>query len=389
MIATKSSRTHHVQSGVAVMLLLIVIWQMYPILDAMVSQTLLNVRTPMIKNVGPYRVLVTGGGGFIGMHTSLRLQANGHHVVAYDNLNSYYNPALKQSRIQKLHANDIPFVRADVCNATAMEAVIKEHRISHIVHLAAQAGVRYSIDHPHEYVRNNVDCFVTLLEAIKALNVRLVYASSSSVYGKNDKIPFTETDPVERPASLYAATKRSNELIAHVYHDLYKQQSIGLRFFTVYGPWGRPDMAYWSFTKSILEQTPIRMFNHGNLERDFTYIDDVVDGIVASLDVLSYTPLILNLGSHRPVHLKRFIEIIEASVGQRAIIESVKMQSGDVPRTYADLAQSRRVLNYNPTTPLEVGIPRFVEWYLEHHDFDRSFKALIKSPLALTIPLVA
>lgn len=373
MTATKLRQSRHAFIGLGIVLLLIVIC-------AMVSHPIPGVRAPILRDKGPHRVLVTGGGGFVGMHTSLRLHANGHHVVAYDNLNSYYDPKLKLSRVQNLYKHNIPFVRADVCNATALKNVIKQHRVNRIVHLAAQAGVRYSLNHPHEYVRNNVDCFVTLLETIKTLDIHLVYASSSSVYGKNDKIPFAETDPVERPASLYAATKRSNELIAHVYHNLYKQQSIGLRFFTVYGPWGRPDMAYWSFTKNILEKTPIRMFNHGNLERDFTYIDDVVDGIAASLDVLPQTPLILNLGSHRPIYLKRFIEIIEASVGQKAIIESVEMQCGDVPRTYADLAQSQRVLGYNPTTPLEVGIPRFVKWYLEHYTFDRPFKALIKSP---------
>ena len=315
------------------------------------------------KKNGLYNVLVTGGAGFIGMHTSIHLKKNGHHVVAYDIMNSYYSQALKRARVKKLYKKQIPFVRADVCNASALKSVIKQHQINRIVHLAAQAGVRYSLGHPHEYVHSNVDCFVTLLETIKTLNVRLVYASSSSVYGKNTKVPFSESDPVDQPVSLYAATKRSDELIAHVYYNLYNQQSIGLRFFTVYGPWGRPDMAYWSFTKNILEQTPIKMFNHGNLERDFTYIDDVVYGIVASLNVLSQTPLILNLGSHRPVNLKRFIEIIETSAGQKAIIESVKMQSGDVPRTYANISRSRQVLGYNPTTSLEDGISRFVTWY--------------------------
>ena len=345
------------------MLLWILTCGLWFLIPAMLFHPTSNLRTTVPKDLGPHRVLVTGGGGFVGMHTALRLHGNKHYVVAYDNLNSYYDQALKRSRVLKLNENDIPFVHADVCNATTLADVLKQHRIDRVVHLAAQAGVRYSLQHPHAYVRNNVDCFVTLLETIKTLNVRLVYASSSSVYGKNDKIPFAETDAVDRPASLYAATKRTNELIAHVYHNLYDQQSIGLRFFTVYGPWGRPDMAYWSFTENILKQKPIRMFNHGNLERDFTYIDDVVGGIVASLDLLPQTPLILNLGSNRPVHLKRFIEIIEASVGQKAIIESVEMQSGDVPRTYADLTQSRRLLGYNPTTPLEVGIPRFVNWY--------------------------
>jgi hypothetical protein len=197
------------------------------------------------KSTGPYRILVTGGAGFIGMHTSLRLRKDGHHVVAYDNLNSYYSPALKEARVALLLDRDIFFAHADVCNTTALASILGEHAIDRVIHLAAQAGVRHSLDHPHEYTKNNVDCFVALLETLKGRDVRLVYASSSSVYGLNDKIPFSEHDPVDKPASLYAATKRMNELTAYVYHNLYGQPSVGLRFFTVYGPWGRPDMAYY------------------------------------------------------------------------------------------------------------------------------------------------
>ena len=310
-----------------------------------------------------HRVLVTGGAGFIGMHTCLRLEADGHHAIAFDNMNTYYDVALKESRIKKLMDHNITVFRADVCDANALTTVLNNHRIDRVVHLAAQAGVRYSINHPHKYVQNNINCFVTLLETIKMRSIKLIYASSSSVYGKNNKVPFAEGDRVDHPASLYAATKRSNELIAETYYNLYSQPSIGLRFFTVYGPWGRPDMAYWSFTRNIIDGNPIRMFNHGNLERDFTYIDDVVDGIVASLEVDSSKPLILNLGSHRPVALKHFIQIVEKAVGRRAMIKSVPMQAGDVPRTYADLTQSKKLLNYSPKTSLEVGIPLFVDWY--------------------------
>lgn len=312
-----------------------------------------------------HRVLVTGGAGFIGMHTCLRLHAQGHHVVAYDNLNEYYDPKLKTERVKQLQG--IPFVYADVCNASALANVIASHNIDRIIHLAAQAGVRYSIGHPHEYIRNNVDCFVTLLEAIKTKQIPLVYASSSSVYGTNTKVPFAEHDPVERPASLYAATKRSNELIATVYHNIYGQESIGLRFFTVYGPWGRPDMAYWSFTKNIVEGNPIRIFNHGHMERDFTYIDDVVDGIQASMHTRTSTPLIFNLGSCRPTPLSVFIRSIETSLGKTATTEELDMQPGDVPRTYADITQAKLRLGYNPSTPLSVGIARFTKWYLSQY----------------------
>ena len=319
------------------------------------------------KSVGPYRVLVTGGAGFIGMHTSLRLRAEGHHIVAYDNLNSYYSLTLKKARLTRLTEQGVHFVHSDVCNTTALASVLDEHHIDRVIHLSAQAGVRYSLGHPYEYTRNNVDCFVTLLEALKSReNVRLVYASSSSVYGLNDKIPFAEGDPVERPASLYAASKRMDELMAYVYHNLYGLPSIGLRFFTVYGPWGRPDMAYYTFTDKIMQGEPIDMFNHGNLERDFTYIDDVVEGIVASLNFLLSSAEVLNLGNNKPVPLKTLIEIIESSVGKKADIRSIEMQPGDMPRTFADITKSQQMLGYEPRTLLDEGIPRFVKWFKEY-----------------------
>merc|ERR1711871_1355523 len=214
------------------------------------------------------------------MHTSLRLRAMGRRVVAYDNMNTYYSTELKRARVAQLRAHGVLFVEADVCDAKSLAEALDAHNIERVVHLAAQAGVRYSLEHPFAYTRSNVECFVALLEVLRGRAIPLVYASSSSVYGLNTKVPFSEGDPVLKPASLYAATKRSNELIAHTYHHLYGQRSVGLRFFTVYGPWGRPDMAYFSFTDKIMRGEAIQMYNHGNLERDFTYIDDIVDGVV-------------------------------------------------------------------------------------------------------------
>ena len=311
-----------------------------------------------------HRVLITGGAGFVGMHTAERLKKMGHHVVAYDILNDYYDPALKEARVKRLKQAGVTFIKGDVCDAAALEKAVSENKIDRIVHLAAQAGVRYSLKHPFTYTRNNIDCFVTIFEMLKDHpHIKFVYASSSSVYGLNDKVPFSETDPVVKPASLYAATKRSNELIAHVYHNLYGIASIGLRFFTVYGPWGRPDMAYFSFTDKILRGVPIQMYNHGNMMRDFTFIDDIVSGIEACLFVAPRGPQILNLGNNKPVHLKRFIQVIEDAIGTKAIIESVENQKGDVPKTYADIAKAQLLLGYSPSTPLETGIPIFVKWF--------------------------
>jgi len=319
---------------------------------------------------GPkFAVMVTGAAGFIGMHTAIELKRMGMTPIGYDNVNEYYSVELKESRIEELKKRDIPFVRGDVCDVAKLKATILEHNITRFIHLAAQAGVRYSLDHPLEYTRNNVDCTVNILEVMVELGLTedpLVYASSSSVYGNNVKIPFQETDRVEDPASLYAATKRSDELIAHTYFNLHNISSIGLRFFTVYGPYGRPDMAPWIFTDKISNNQTIRVFNHGKSRRDFTYVADIVQGIIHSLFVNTGQPELVNLGNGRPVVLGDFVRIVEERVGRKAQIHSVGMQKGDVPTTYADITKARWLLAYNPTTTIEEGISHFVEWFREH-----------------------
>lgn len=284
------------------------------------------------------------------------------HVVGIDNFNNYYNTSLKYARA--LISNVVQNV--DVCDSATIQELFDMYSFTHVIHLAAQAGVRYSIDHPQAYVKSNVECFVQLLEVLKNRNVPLVYASSSSVYGQNTKVPFSESDPVVQPVSLYAATKRENELLAHVYWDMYKLRSVGLRFFTVYGPMGRPDMAYYSFTKNIVEGQPIPVFNHGKLSRDFTYVSDIVDGIVRCLQV-DYEYEILNLGRGEPQELMTFIRTIETAVGKRADLNYQPMAKGDVLTTYADVSKARRLLGYDPKVSLQEGITHFVKWYKEYN----------------------
>lgn len=319
---------------------------------------------------GPkFSVMVTGAAGFIGMHTAIELKRLGMTPIGYDNVNPYYSVPLKELRIDELKKRDILFVRGDVCDVAKLKSTIEEHDITRFVHLAAQAGVRYSLDHPLEYTRNNVDCTVNILEVMVELGLReepLVYASSSSVYGNNVKIPFQETDRVEDPASLYAATKRSDELIAHTYFNLHNISSIGLRLFTVYGPFGRPDMAPWIFTDKISRNQTVRVFNHGKSQRDFTYVGDIVQGIVHALFVNTGRPELVNLGNGSPVVLADFVRIVQESVGRRAHIDSVGMQKGDVPKTYADITKAQYLLGYNPTTTIEDGIASFVEWFRDH-----------------------
>ena len=318
-------------------------------------------------------VLVTGAAGFVGMHTCLELQRLGMTPIGYDNVNEYYSTALKELRIEELKKHNIPFVKGDACDPKQLQDTLDQYHVTRIIHLAAQAGVRYSLDHPLDYTRNNIDCMVHLLEVIRRNKDKLqddvsdafIYASSSSVYGNNIKVPFAETDRIEDPASVYAATKRSDELLATTYYNLYNISSVGLRFFTVYGPYGRPDMAPFIFTDRVSNNHTIKVFNHGQSRRDFTYVDDIVQGVVNSLFVSTNQPEIINLGNGRPIVLRDFVELVEQNVGQKAQIQEMGMQKGDVPTTYADINKARYLLGYNPSTPIEEGITKFVAWFRE------------------------
>jgi UDP-glucuronate 4-epimerase len=325
--------------------------------------------------------LVTGAAGFIGYHLSQRLLAEGHQVVGLDNLNAYYDPALKQARLAQLEGQpNFQFRRAALEDQVALEQLFDQHNFSHVVHLGAQAGVRYSLDNPRAYIDANISGTLNILECCRHSQdlKHLIYASSSSVYGMNTKQPFTTDDAVDHPVSLYAATKKSNELMAHTYSHLYGIPATGLRFFTVYGPWGRPDMAYWLFTQAILENRPIKVFNNGEMQRDFTYIDDIVEGIVRLLDHLpepetepesqrpsrSWAPhRIYNIGNNQPVTLGDFIATIENALGKKAIREMHPMQPGDVLATWADIDDLQAAIGYRPSTPLAEGIGKFVDWY--------------------------
>ena len=321
-------------------------------------------------------VLVTGAAGFIGYHVSEALLARGERVVGLDNLSPYYDVALKQARLERLEGHSgFRFIRADISDRQAFgDALAGAADIDRVVHLAAQAGVRYSLDHPFVYAETNVVGHLVILEYCRALkNLRhLVYASSSSVYGANSELPFSVEDRVDRPVSLYAATKRTNELMSHSYAHLYGLPQTGLRFFTVYGPWGRPDMAIYIFTKAILAGRPIHLFNGGDMRRDFTYIDDIVQGVLAALDkppqgAPGKPPhRLYNLGNSRVEPLTRVVELIEDLLGKKAAVINEPMQPGDVKETYADIAASERDLGFSPTTPLDVGLPKFVEWYRAH-----------------------
>jgi UDP-glucuronate 4-epimerase len=325
------------------------------------------------------RVLVTGCAGFIGFHVSRRLLASGHTVLGIDNLNPFYNEGLKDARLKILEkTGGFEFARGDIADLAWVEELFARQQFGPIIHLAAQAGVRYSLENPHLYVQSNVVAFVNLLESARAKKTpHFVYASSSSVYGANKKVPFSEKDNVDHPVSLYAATKKSNELMAHVYAHLYRLPLTGLRFFTVYGPWGRPDMALFKFCKSILEGTPIEVFNHGKMLRDFTYIDDIVEGVVRIMEIppssgadnseSSAPHRIYNIGNNEPVELTRLIAILEKQLGKKAIQKLLPMQPGDVPTTYADIDELSRIAGYRPHTPVEAGVGKFVEWYRQYY----------------------
>lgn len=327
-------------------------------------------------------VLVSGTAGFIGYHLAMRLLADGHEVIGIDNVNDYYDVSLKEARLANLAEKGHVFYREDLANGEVVRRIFAEHKPTHVVNLAAQAGVRYSLTQPHTYVASNITGFLNILEACRHEGVEhLLYASSSSVYGLNRTMPFSTKHPVDHPVSLYAATKKSNEMMAHAYSHLFGIPTTGLRFFTVYGPWGRPDMALFLFTKAILAGKPINVFNNGDMERDFTYVDDVVEGIVRLLDkapqpdpdwvgtaptvpVESSAPFrVFNIGNHTPVQLMDMIGIVEKCLGQEAEKNFMPMQPGDVRSTSADVSGLLETVGWSPSTPLEVGIERFVDWY--------------------------
>jgi len=333
------------------------------------------------------RVLVTGSAGFIGFHLSQRLLQQGCHVTGIDNLNSYYDVNLKTARLNQLTSNEnFSFVKMDLANREGMASIFKESSFDVVVNLAAQAGVRYSIQNPHAYVESNLVGFINILEGCRHHDVKhLVYASSSSVYGANTKMPFSIHHNIDHPVSLYAATKKANELMAHTYSHLYGLCCTGLRFFTVYGPWGRPDMALFLFTKAILEGEPIKVFNHGKMQRDFTYIDDIVEGIIRVMGKLpqpnpkwngdapdpgtSYAPYRLyNIGNNNPVELTAFIEAIETALGKKAKKQYLDLQPGDVPATYADIDDLTRDVGFTPKTDIHKGIEQFISWYRSYYN---------------------
>lgn len=315
-------------------------------------------------------ILVTGSAGFIGFHVSQSLLGQGARVIGLDNFNDYYSPALKRDRDKKLrqHPNFLS-VEGDLADFNSLTGLFEEHRPEKICHLAAQAGVRYSLINPFAYQKANLEGFLNLLELAKRFECeRFVYASSSSVYGGLTELPFSEEQRVDTPISLYAATKRADELIAHPYTHLFGLPTVGLRLFTVYGPWGRPDMAMWLFTEAMLAGRPIKVFNFGQMERDFTYIDDAVKGIEAALLVPGLDRYeIFNIGNHRPEHLLRVIALLEQELGVTAHQELLPIQPGDVPATFADIHRAQAKLGFEPSTPIDEGIPRFIRWYKEYH----------------------
>ncbi len=332
------------------------------------------------------KVLVTGAAGFIGMHVSQILLARGDQVVGLDNLNDYYDPTLKHDRLARLTPHPaFSFIEMDVADREGMAQVFAEHGFDRVVHLAAQAGVRYSLVNPHAYIESNISGFTNILEGCRHHRVEhLVYASSSSVYGGNTLMPFSEHHGVDHPVSLYAATKKANELMAHTYSHLFNLPTTGLRFFTVYGPWGRPDMALFLFTKAILAGEPIKVFNHGQMIRDFTYIDDIAEGVVRVLDRVAtpdagYDPVkadparssapyrVFNIGNHQPMPLMGFIEAIEQALGREAKKEFLPLQDGDVPATHADVEELAAWTGFRPAMPVTEGVKRFVAWYRDYY----------------------
>lgn len=332
------------------------------------------------------KVLVTGAAGFIGMHTAQRLLERGDKVVGVDNLNDYYDVSLKEDRLKQLAPYpNFRFIKLDIADTEAVAKLFHEETFARVVHLAAQAGVRYSLVNPHAYVQSNLVGFVNILEGCRHNAIgHLVYASSSSVYGGNTKVPFSEHDNVDHPISLYAATKKSNELMAHTYSHLFGLPTTGLRFFTVYGPWGRPDMALFKFVRGILAGEPIPVFNRGRMVRDFTYIDDITEGVVRVFDhvpsrksdwnaecpdpATSNAPYrIFNIGNNRPVDLLRYVQVVEECLGKKANLQLLPMEPGDVPTTVSDVSALGDAVGFRPKIPVEIGVARFIEWYRTYH----------------------
>ena len=335
------------------------------------------------------KILVTGAAGFIGYHTTLQLLARGDEVVGLDNMNNYYDVTLKESRLKNIenskNSSAFTFIKAELSDRNAIEEIFQQHKFNKVINLAAQAGVRYSLENPHAYIDSNIVGFTNILEGCRHNNVEhLVYASSSSVYGANESMPFSVHDNVDHPLSLYAASKKANELMAHTYSNLYSLPTTGLRFFTVYGPWGRPDMALFLFTKAILDGRSIDVFNYGKHRRDFTFIDDIVEGVIRTLDhtaepnekwqasqpdpATSKSPYRLyNIGSNNPIELMRYIEILEEKLGKVAVKNLLPLQPGDVPATFADVDALVEDVNYKPSTSIEEGIEKFVSWYKEYY----------------------
>ncbi len=341
------------------------------------------------------KILVTGCAGFIGMHAARRLLERGHEVVGIDNLNDYYDPALKHARLEQLRSfSGFTFRKLDIADPSGVRELFAQHAFPRVVHLAAQAGVRYSLEHPQAYVDSNVTGFLNILEGCRHHACgHLVFASSSSVYGANRKLPFGEHDATDHPVSLYAATKKANELMAHTYSHLFGLPTTGLRFFTVYGPWGRPDMSAFLFTRAILEGRPIDVFNHGDMERDFTSVDDIVEGVVRVLEVVpsadpgadmvnpdparSTAPYRLyNIGNHQPVPLLDFIATLEQALGHKAVKNLLPMQPGDVRATFADVEDLRAAVGFSPSTPLADGIRRFCDWYRAYYRIEKNLRPL-------------
>ena len=337
------------------------------------------------------KVLVTGAAGFIGFHTAKRLLERGDDVVGFDNVNAYYDPVLKEARLSQLEKaprttnGSWTLIRSDLASQEAVTRCFTQHRFDRVIHLAAQAGVRHSIENPHDYVQSNLVAFTNILEACRHTGVpHLTYASTSSVYGANTKMPFSEHEGVDHPLQFYAATKRANELMAHAYSHLFRLPTTGLRFFTVYGPWGRPDMALFLFTKAILAGEPIKVFNHGNHTRDFTYVEDIAEGVIRASDQIaapdpewsSDTPdpatsnapfRLFNIGNNQPVRLSAYIEAIEDALDRQAIQELCPLQPGDVPDTYADVSELEKAVGYRPMTSVKDGVRAFINWYRTYY----------------------